>query len=203
MAYEKIVESKYKAKIDQLVEQQLPPSIIRQSLVQEGIDYFSIQEIESYVQHYFQVVISGSLQEHGELATDLSNSFAMIMVDKLDGQPEPQQRLTYQRMLELDVLRAEKMIQTIMKGDELPCNLNDFRTLSAIKSQTIHSINTFLELKKAIGQAKDVTRQAAKLDVQKLGSYLSGLSDDQRNVALDVINVVMETRLQELDAMET
>lgn len=125
------------------------------------------------------------------------------MVDKLDGQPEPQQRLTYQRMLELDVLRAEKMIQTIMKGDELPCNLNDFRTLSAIKSQTIHSINTFLELKKAIGQAKDVTRQAAKLDVQKLGSYLSGLSDDQRNVALDVINVVMETRLQELDAMET
>lgn len=202
MSYEKIIESKYKSKIDQLVEQQLPPSIIRQSLVQEGIDYFSIQEIESYVQHYFQVVINDSLQEHGELATDLSNSFAMIMVDKLDGQPEPQQRLTYQRMLELDVLRAEKMIQTLFKGEQLPCNLNDFRTLAAIKQQTIHSINTFLELKKAIGQAKDVTRQAAKLDVAKLGTYLSGLSDDQRNVALDVINVVMETRLQELDAME-
>lgn len=197
MSYEKILKSPHLTLINKAIEANYSPSVIREGLVREGIDEFSISEIEEYVQHYLQEVLNRSIAEQKEIYQELNSSVPTLMANNLK---DDQKQLTYQVLLELDVLRAEKLIQDMIQGKSVPATMNImyFEKLARIKTNVVTSLTTLLEYKKAIQEAQNAQFQSTRVDLDRITPYLSNLSDNDRSIALDIMNLIAESRTEEV-----
>lgn len=194
--YEKILNSPHRETIDRAIDKNYSPSLIREGLMRDGVDEFSISEITEYIEFYYQEVLNSSMQEQHELFNNLSSSVPVLLANNVQ---DSTKKVTYQTLLELDILRAEKFTQDLMKGIPVPINLDSFRKLADVKLKVISSLTTFLEYKKAIADARAAQYKSTKIDVDKLGPYLSKLNDQERSIALDLMNLIMDSRMSDVD----
>lgn len=195
MSYDNILNGPHKELIDRAIDAGYPPSVIREGLVREGIDAYTQQEIAEYVEHYLQEVLNRSLQEQKDLFSELNSSLPALQASNIVDETK---KLNYFSLLELDALRAEKFIQMMMRGEQIPVNIQNFEKLAKIKQNVVTSLTTLMEYKKAIQEAQNAQFNSTRVDMDRLTPFLSQLSDTDRDIALDVMNLIMESKTEEV-----
>lgn len=188
--FEKIIGSPHQKMIDMLIDQGRAPSMIREELVRIGVDQYTLVEIEDYVRDYFATVYKRAASEHQQQVVELSSSLPVIL---LDGVKSVQTKVSYQALLELDVLRGEKLTQEVM-ASKLPLEnkIRHLSTLARTKQGVVKTLVEFLEYKKAIEAAKQAQFQARTIDMNLFKNYINQLSDGDRSIALDTVAFIME-----------
>lgn len=194
----KILEKGHDVIIDPMIEGGAAPSIIREDLVRRGIDCYSVDEITEYVKHHYQTVMNRAFTEHEDLYATVNNSVPVLLADPvLNNSTDEQRRANYHLLLELDVLRAENLMQQVLAGKYPKVSIDAFRKLSKIKENVVHSLATLLEYKKAIQEMKLASYRANRVDMGQIDSYLNQLNDHDRAIALETIHQMLQSRTQE------
>ena len=194
----KIVERGHDTLINPLIEEGSAPSLIREELVRKGVSAYSVDEIAEYVQHYYQTILNKAFSEHADRYSSVNNSVPVLLADPLlNAKSDEQRRATYHLLLELDVLRAENLIQQIVAGKFPKVSIDAFQKLARIKENVVKSLTTLLEYKKAIQEMKLATYQANRVDMSMMDDFLLQLNDHDRTIALETIQRLIKSRTQE------
>lgn len=189
MQKNKILESKHRKKIDSFIQRNCTVSMIREFLVIDGIDEFTLDEIKDYVLNFYNHVNKDAMLAYQQLKVELSSSYPLALINELD---DEEKALGFQKLIDLDILRTEKIQQQLMAGDKIGFSIRDFNTLARLKTVLVKNAFVLADYKRAIDQANVVKDKLASIDYGELLHYIQNLPPDYQSVAQDIMVMISD-----------
>lgn len=185
-----IYDSTHRDKIDRLIIENTDPSIIRDLLVIDGIDCFTYEEIRSYVDDYLKTILRDTGIQHQHLKRELSSSYALALSKSLGANDVT---INCAVMLELDILRIEKLTQQVMANQRLNVDLRSLERLIKMKNGLIK--NRLIIEQYEMNKLKDYNPgdiSADPVHQTKLDDWMGSLEPDKAEIVLQALEIMSE-----------